>query len=60
MFLFTGPPANIPNNALALLGHDQRSAVGGPGTLGYVEIGEFRDIILVPPLANITVRFRIL
>lgn len=33
------------------------SAKGGRGTLGYVEPGEFRDVIMVPPLANITVSF---
>ena len=29
--------------------------VGGPGTLAYVELGEFRDVVIVPPLSNITV-----
>lgn len=40
-----------------LLGLEERCAVkGGNGTLGCVPIGEWRDVIVVPPLANITVR----
>ena len=35
--------------------HDERAKAGGPGTLGYVEPGDFRDVIMVPPLSNITV-----
>ena len=35
-------------------GHDQRYS-DSAGTLGYVPIGDFRDVIIVPPLANITV-----
>ena len=35
--------------------HDKRAKAGGPGTLGYVEPGDFRDVIMVPPLSNITV-----
>ena len=37
--------------------HDRMSAAGGVGTLGYVHVGDFRDTIIVPPLANITVKF---
>ena len=33
----------------------EQSAKGGPGALGYVQPGEFRDVINVPPQANITV-----
>ena len=35
--------------------HAQHSARGGRGTIGYVEPGEFRDVLTVPPLSNITV-----
>ena len=35
--------------------HNKKSEEKGPNTLGYVPIGDFRDVIVVPPLANITV-----
>jgi len=38
--------------------HDTRFAAGGDDTIGYAQIGEWRDTVLVPPLSNITVRFR--
>jgi len=38
------------------LGHDKRWKEGGPGTIGYSEAGDFHDVLLVPPLSNITVR----
>jgi len=36
--------------------HEKFQPIGGPGTIGYAQIGEWRDTILVPPLSNITVR----
>ena len=42
-------------SALAFLGHDERYLQQGNSTLGYVQVGEWRDVILLPPLANITV-----
>ncbi|CAK8689527.1 unnamed protein product [Clavelina lepadiformis] len=47
-----------PSDALNYLGHDEKQSSGGLGTIGYAQIGEHRDTILVPPLGNITVRFR--
>lgn len=44
--------------ALNYLGHDRRYDQGGKGTFGYAQVGEWRDTLLVPPLSNITVRFR--
>ncbi|XP_078585853.1 multicopper oxidase mco-like [Branchiostoma floridae x Branchiostoma japonicum] len=38
---------------LRFLGHDTRDR----GMAGYVPIGQWRDTILVPPLASITIRF---
>ena len=35
--------------------HSTYSAGKGRGRLGYVEPGEFRDVIPLPPLSNITV-----
>jgi len=46
-------PISSPENALLYLGHDQRQETDGG--LGYAQIGEWRDTLLVPPLANITV-----
>jgi len=44
------------SSALEYLGHAERFQ--GNSTLGYVQLGEWRDVILLPPLSNITVRFR--
>ena len=57
MFLSTDPNITIqqPANWDRFLGHDKRWKEGGPGTIGYSEAGEFRDVLLVPPLSNITV-----
>nr|XP_018668543.1 uncharacterized protein LOC100183735 isoform X1 [Ciona intestinalis]XP_026691417.1 uncharacterized protein LOC100183735 isoform X1 [Ciona intestinalis]XP_026691418.1 uncharacterized protein LOC100183735 isoform X1 [Ciona intestinalis]XP_026691419.1 uncharacterized protein LOC100183735 isoform X1 [Ciona intestinalis] len=41
---------------LQYLGHAARANTGA-GLLGYSDIGDFRDTVLVPPLANITIRF---
>ena len=46
---------SFPPNALRYIGHDERYAAGGEGTLGYSAVGRFHDTIVVPPLANITV-----
>lgn len=50
--------ANVgfPNDAFLYLGHEER--LQGEGSIGYAQIGEWRDTLLVPPLSNITVRFR--
>lgn len=40
-----------------VVNHREHAARGGRGTLGYVEPGEFRDVVMVPPLSNITVCF---
>jgi len=51
------PNVNVPQPANwdRFLGHDKRWKEGGPGTIGYSEAGDFRDVLLVPPLSNITV-----
>lgn len=46
----------FPRDALLYLGHEER--LQGESSLGYAQIGEWRDTLLIPPLANITVRFR--
>ena len=58
VFLSIDPNVNVPQPANwdKLLGHDKRWKEGGPGTIGYSEAGDFHDVLLVPPLANITVR----
>lgn len=48
----------FPDEALDHIGHDRKYRADGSGTLGYARVGEWRDTILVPPLSNITVRFR--
>jgi len=48
----------FPDEALNHFGHQRRYAVGGPASFGYARVGEWRDTLLVPPLSNITVRFR--
>ncbi|KAI8502260.1 hypothetical protein Bbelb_198480 [Branchiostoma belcheri] len=45
-------PEVIPVN-LTFLGHETRDR----GMAGYVPIGQWRDTIMVPPLASITIRF---
>jgi len=57
VFLSIDPNINIqpPPNWDRFLGHDKRWKEGGPGTIGYSEAGVFRDVLLVPPLSNITV-----
>jgi len=57
MFLSIDPNINIqqPANWDRFLGHDKRWKEGGPGTIGYSDAGVFRDVLLVPPLSNITV-----
>ena len=57
MFLSIDPNVNVPQPANwdRFLGHDKRWKEGGPGTIGYSEAGDFRDVLLVPPLSNITV-----
>jgi len=57
VFLSIDPNINIqpPANWDRFLGHDKRWKEGGPGTIGYSEAGDFRDVLLVPPLSNITV-----
>jgi len=57
VFLSIDPTANVPQPANwdRFLGHDKRWKEGGPGTIGYSEAGVFRDVLLVPPLSNITV-----
>nr|XP_018667701.1 putative multicopper oxidase GMC1 isoform X1 [Ciona intestinalis] len=47
-----------PNDALKYLGHDTRQAISGVNTLGYTQIGDWKDTVLIPPLGNITVRFK--
>lgn len=42
-------------NALMYLGHEKHYISQGIGTIGYAHVGEWRDVILVPPLSNITV-----
>jgi len=58
LFCFTDPELYIPRptNWDRFLGHDIRWKKGGPETIGYSDVGVFRDVLLVPPLANITVR----
>ena len=57
MFLSIDPNINIQQPAIweRFLGHDKRWKEGGPRTIGYSEAGVFRDVVLVPPLSNITV-----
>jgi len=57
MFSSVDPSVFIqrPTNWNKYLGHDKRWKEGGPETIGYSEAGVFRDVILVPPLSNITV-----
>lgn len=56
IFLANAPPlVNTNNETLQYLGHDIRYNTLGAGTLGYVQAKDIRDVILVPPLANITV-----
>ena len=57
MFLPIDPNIDIqqPTNWNKYLGHDKRWKEGGAETIGYSEAGVFRDVILVPPLSNITV-----
>ena len=58
-FMFSSIDPNIdihrPTNWNKYLGHNKRWKEGGPETIGYSEAGVFRDVILVPPLSNITV-----
>jgi len=49
---------DFPSGARHYLGHSTRYEAGEPGTFGYAQVGEWRDTLLVPPLSNITVRFR--
>jgi len=44
------------DEALTFIGHEKKQQ--GNGSIGYLQIGEWRDVIIVPPLSNITVRFR--
>merc|ERR1712121_240348 len=49
----------FPDEALDFYGHNAKYERGDEAeTFGYGQIGEWRDTILVPPLSNITVRFR--
>lgn len=43
----------------AIPNHRQMWLDGGAGSLGYAQAGEFRDVLLVPPLSNITVTISI-
>ena len=45
----------LPTDPLKYLGHDEVHDT--VNSIGYAEIGERRDILLVPPLSNITVSF---
>merc|ERR1712136_552598 len=49
---------SFPEEALAFLGHEKPERQNGNGSIGYAKVGEWRDVIMVPPLSNITVRFR--
>merc|ERR1739838_666225 len=53
-----GIDIDFPSGARHYLGHSTRYEAGEPGTFGYAQVGEWRDTLLVPPLSNITVRFR--
>ena len=59
IFMFSSVDPSVfiqrPTNWNKYLGHDKRWKEGGPETIGYSEAGVFRDVILVPPLSNITV-----
>jgi len=59
LFLFcsTDPNINIPQPAdwNKYLGHDKRWKEGGPETVGYSDVGVFRDVTSVPPMSNIMV-----
>jgi len=49
---------SMPCNPGFVVDHSIHSTRNIPGTVSYVEPGEFRDGIFVPPLSNITVFFR--
>ena len=46
----TGPCA-----AREIVKHHIRQPLGGSGTLAYANIGDFHDVIQMPPLSNVTV-----
>ena len=41
--------------SLLYLGHDNINKQNGPNSIGYAQVGEWRDTLMVPPLVNITV-----
>lgn len=46
----------MPESPLQYLGHDERHLQHhNENNIGYTQIGDFRDVLLVPPLSNITV-----
>jgi len=51
-------PPSDDADVLKYLGHDERWQKGGEDAAGYVYGNPYRDTIIVPPLSNITVRFR--
>lgn len=58
---FSGRKYTAPDSSdvLRYLGHDERWIKGeGEDAAGYVYGNPYRDTILVPPLSNITIRFR--
>ncbi|XP_076825146.1 multicopper oxidase mco-like [Clavelina lepadiformis] len=56
--LYTGTDGiKRSDDPLKYLGHDQRWKAGGKGTLGYSDAGTFHDVLLIPPMSNITIRF---
>lgn len=50
------PPTFLPYSPLHFIGHDD--PYHRNDTIGYNQVGDWVDVIQVPPLANITVRFR--
>lgn len=48
----------LPSEAFEFYGHERKYKIGGAKGFGYAKVGEWRDTLLVPPLSNITVRFR--
>ena len=54
LFLSTaGLSLELPDDPLKYLGHEEAQAT--VNSIGYATIGDHRDTLLVPPLANITV-----
>uniref|UniRef100_H2YBB0 ferroxidase n=1 Tax=Ciona savignyi TaxID=51511 RepID=H2YBB0_CIOSA len=47
-----------PSDPYKYLGHEQNQDLSQEGTIAYVEPGDWRDTFTVPPMSNVTIRFK--